>query len=532
MRGADASAGTIKSGGATRRAAKMVVLDVDHPDIVDFIETKAKEENKIRALRDAGFDMDLGGADIISVQYQNANNSVRVSDEFMNAVENGKEFGLNARLTGETIETVDAKGLFRKIAEAAWECADPGLQYDDTINNWHTNPETGRITASNPCSEYLSLDNSSCNLASLNLLKFLKADDTFDAAHFARMCELIITAMDISITFGEFPTEKIRDTTKAYRQLGIGYANLGALLMATGHAYDSDGRPGHRRRDHQPDDRERLQDVGRARQGRRPVRRLRAERGPAQARHADARRRQRRRRAGRELRQGHPRPGQQDLAGVPHPGRGQRLPQRPGQPARADRHHRLHDGLRHHRHRARPRPGQVQEAGRRRFHADRQPDRAARAEEPRLPARAGRGDHRVHRRARPRGQRPRPAPGALRGVRLRDGRALDHPDGPRPDDGRRPAVPVRLHLQDGQHAGERDRRGRRGDLLRGLEARPQGAGHLPRQLQGRPAAVRQEEDRGGSSRKPHPFRLLRRRRQSRTSTARSAGACPRPAPRP
>jgi ribonucleoside-diphosphate reductase alpha chain len=241
MRGADASAGTIKSGGATRRAAKMVVLDVDHPDIADFIETKAKEENKIRALRDAGFDMDLGGTDIISVQYQNANNSVRVSDEFMRAVEDGEEFGLNARLTGETIEKVDARGLFRKIAEAAWECADPGLQYDDTINNWHTNPETGRITASNPCSEYLSLDNSSCNLASLNLLKFLKADDTFDATHFAKMCELIIIAMDISITFGEFPTEKIRDTTKAYRQLGIGYANLGALLMATGHAYDSDG---------------------------------------------------------------------------------------------------------------------------------------------------------------------------------------------------------------------------------------------------------------------------------------------------
>jgi ribonucleoside-diphosphate reductase alpha chain len=240
MRGADASAGTIKSGGATRRAAKMVVLDVDHPDIEDFVETKAKEENKIRALRDAGFDMDLGGSDIISVQYQNANNSVRVSDEFMQAVENGKEFGLNARLSGETIETVDAKGLFRKIAEAAWDCADPGLQYDDTINNWHTNPETGRITASNPCSEYLSLDNSSCNLASLNLLKFLKADDTFDAAGFAKMCELIIIAMDISITFGEFPTDKIRDTTKAYRQLGIGYANLGALLMATGHAYDSD----------------------------------------------------------------------------------------------------------------------------------------------------------------------------------------------------------------------------------------------------------------------------------------------------
>src|ERR1700760_2137794 len=241
MRGADASAGTIKSGGATRRAAKMVVLDVDHPDVEEFVETKAREEEKIRVLRDAGFDMDLGGQDIVSVQYQNANNSVRVSDEFMRDVENDKPFNLNARLTGEIIETVNAKQLFRKIAKAAWECADPGVQYDDTINNWHTNPETGRITASNPCSEYLSLDNSSCNLASINLLKFLKSDDTFDAEKFARMSELIITAMDISITFADFPTEKIGQTTRDYRQLGIGYANLGALLMATGHAYDSDG---------------------------------------------------------------------------------------------------------------------------------------------------------------------------------------------------------------------------------------------------------------------------------------------------
>ena len=241
MRGADASAGTIKSGGATRRAAKMVVLDVDHPDIVEFVETKAREEDKIRALRDAGFDMDLGGADITSVQYQNANNSVRVSDEFMRAVEDGTEFGLRARKTGEVIETVDARELFRKISKAAWECADPGLQYDDTINDWHTNPETGRITASNPCSEYMSLDNSSCNLASLNLLKFLRDDDTFDAERFAQAVELIITAMDISICFADFPTEAIGDTTVDYRQLGIGYANLGALLMAMGLGYDSDG---------------------------------------------------------------------------------------------------------------------------------------------------------------------------------------------------------------------------------------------------------------------------------------------------
>jgi len=386
MRGADASAGTIKSGGATRRAAKMVVLDVDHPDIVEFVETKAREEEKIRALRDAGFDMDLGGKDIVSVQYQNANNSVRVNDEFMKAVEAGTEFGLRRRDTGEVIETIDARELFEKIAKAAWECADPGIQYDDTINDWHTNPETGRITASNPCcftsetmvatttglvaiedvvkqvtdgqrvavsawdeasasfverqvlrgwvaghtrdlvrvvtdsgiaatstpehkylteagtwveaqalrpgqklkarsgsvqvtavelvredrevavydievdeahtfliggfdgasvvvhnSEYMSLDNSSCNLASLNLLKFLCDDDTFDGETFQKVTELVITAMDISICFADFPTEPIAKTTRDYRQLGIGYANLGALLMATGHGYDSEG---------------------------------------------------------------------------------------------------------------------------------------------------------------------------------------------------------------------------------------------------------------------------------------------------
>ncbi len=240
MRGADASAGTIKSGGATRRAAKMVVLDVDHPDIEEFIDTKAREEHKIRALRDAGFDMDLGGKDIASVQYQNANNSVRVSDEFMRSVEEGTEFGLRARSDGSVIETVDAKGLFDKISEAAWQCADPGIQYDDTINDWHTCPESGRITASNPCSEYMHLDNSSCNLASLNLMKFLREDDSFDAPTFAKVVELVITAMDISICFADFPTEAIGDTTRKFRQLGIGYANLGALLMASGLPYDSD----------------------------------------------------------------------------------------------------------------------------------------------------------------------------------------------------------------------------------------------------------------------------------------------------
>ncbi|MET8135517.1 vitamin B12-dependent ribonucleotide reductase [Streptomyces sp. NPDC006290] len=245
MRGADASAGTIKSGGATRRAAKMVILDVDHPDIENFIETKVKEEEKIRALRDAGFDMDLGGDDITSVQYQNANNSVRVNDTFMKAVETGGKFGLTSRMTGEVIEEVDAKSLFRKMAEAAWACADPGIQYDDTINQWHTCPESGRINGSNPCSEYMHLDNTSCNLASLNLMKFLKDDgkgrQSFEIERFAKVVELVITAMDISICFADFPTEKIGENTRAFRQLGIGYANLGALLMATGHAYDSDG---------------------------------------------------------------------------------------------------------------------------------------------------------------------------------------------------------------------------------------------------------------------------------------------------
>ncbi|MET8118038.1 vitamin B12-dependent ribonucleotide reductase [Micromonospora sp. NPDC005189] len=240
MRGADASAGTIKSGGATRRAAKMVIIDVDHPDIEEFVVTKAREEDKIRALRDAGFDMDLGGSDIVSVQYQNANNSVRVSDEFMSAVQNGGGFDLRGRLDGSVIDTVDAKKLFRTISQAAWECADPGLQYDDTINDWHTCPETGRITASNPCSEYLHLDNSSCNLASLNLMKFLRADGGFEVEKFVKSVEFVITAMDISICFADFPTEKIGETSRAYRQLGIGYANLGALLMATGLPYDSE----------------------------------------------------------------------------------------------------------------------------------------------------------------------------------------------------------------------------------------------------------------------------------------------------
>ena len=240
MRGADASAGTIKSGGKTRRAAKMVILNADHPDIRDFIWCKANEERKARALRDAGFDMDLDGKDSASIQYQNANNSVRVTDEFMRAVEQDKDWKLKTITTDETVETVRARDLMREIADAAWQCADPGMQYDTTINEWHTCPASGRINGSNPCSEYMHLDNSACNLASLNLMKFLETDGSFDVASLKHAVEIVFTAQEILVGNSSYPTEKIEKNAHAYRQLGLGYANLGALLMARGLAYDSD----------------------------------------------------------------------------------------------------------------------------------------------------------------------------------------------------------------------------------------------------------------------------------------------------
>lgn len=246
MRGADASAGTIKSGGKTRRAAKMCILDVDHPDVEEFIWCKAKEERKARVLRDAGFDMDLDGSDSFSIQYQNANNSVRVSDEFMNAVIDDEDWTLKAVLDGAPIRTVRARELWREIATAAWECADPGLQFDTTINKWHTAHATGRINGSNPCSEYMHLDNSACNLASINLLQFLDLDsveagagDTFDIAGYMHTIEVIFTAQEILVGRADSPTEPIAETSRRFRQLGIGYANLGALLMALGLPYDS-----------------------------------------------------------------------------------------------------------------------------------------------------------------------------------------------------------------------------------------------------------------------------------------------------
>lgn len=240
MRAADSVAGAIKSGGKTRRAAKMVILNADHPDVFTFIDAKKKEEDKIRALRDAGFDMSLDGVDITSVQYQNANNSVRVTDAFMEAVLADADWDLKAVTTGETVQTVKAKDLFRKLSEAAWACADPGMQFDTTINKWHTTPNAGRINGSNPCSEYMHLDNSACNLASINLLKYLRADNTFDVEAFKHTVSLVFTAQEILVGYSAYPTEGITKNAKAYRELGLGYANIGALLMAQGLPYDSD----------------------------------------------------------------------------------------------------------------------------------------------------------------------------------------------------------------------------------------------------------------------------------------------------
>ncbi len=240
MRGADSWAGTIKSGGKTRRAAKMVVLDVDHPDIEHFIWCKADEEKKAEALRDAGFDMSIDGEGFTSIQYQNANNSVRVSDDFMETVEAGKDWQLTARTDGTTVKTIDARELMNQIADAAWRCADPGVQYDTIINRWHTCPESGRINASNPCSEYMHVDDSACNLASLNLMRFRREDGSFDVDDFEHAVDIVFLAQEIVVGFSSYPTEEITENANKFRQLGLGYANLGALLMSDGLPYDSE----------------------------------------------------------------------------------------------------------------------------------------------------------------------------------------------------------------------------------------------------------------------------------------------------
>jgi len=244
MRGTDAWAGSIKSGGATRRAAKLICLDADHPDIEKFIWCKTKEERKARALAEAGFDMSIDGEDFKSIQYQNANNSVRVSDTFMEYAISKKDFVedwiLSPRTSQGEEKRVDASKILEEIAQAAWECADPGIQYDTTINDWHTCPKSGRIEASNPCGEFNHLNNSSCNLASLNLLKFLDDDGNFNIEGFKNTIDITFLAQEILIDRASYPTEKIEKNTKDFRQIGLGYSNLGALLMTKGLPYDSD----------------------------------------------------------------------------------------------------------------------------------------------------------------------------------------------------------------------------------------------------------------------------------------------------
>ena len=311
MRGADASAGTIKSGGKTRRAAKMVVLDVDHPDIIEFIWCKAHEEEKARVLEAAGYDMSLDSPDWASIQYQNANNSVRVSDAFMEAAEADDDWNLTARTDGSVVETMKARKLLHDIAEAAWRCADPGVQYDTTINSWHTLPNTGRINASNPCSEYMSIDDSACNLASLNLMKFRREDGELDVEAFEHACDVMFLAQEILVGNSSYPTPEIERNAKAYRQLGLGYANLGALLMARGLAVRLGRGPRVRSGDHRADDGPRLPQVGRDRGPHGLVRRLPPERGGDDRRDREA---PRGRRQHRERRDGAGRPARRGAA--------------------------------------------------------------------------------------------------------------------------------------------------------------------------------------------------------------------------
>ncbi len=242
MKGFDAFAGVIKSGGKTRRAAKMVILDVDHPDIVEFIESKETEERKAWALIEAGYDggFNVPGGAYDSVFYQNANHSVRASDEFMQAVLDRGRWTTRAVTTDQPVDTHEAEDVIRRIAEATWACGDPGMQFDTTINDWHTCAETDRINSSNPCSEYMFLDDTACNLASLNLMKFYDADTGFDVETFRHTCEVVISGMEIIVGYASYPTPKIEENSHAFRPLGIGYANLGALLMARGLPYDSD----------------------------------------------------------------------------------------------------------------------------------------------------------------------------------------------------------------------------------------------------------------------------------------------------
>ncbi len=512
MRGADASAGTIKSGGKTRRAAKMVILDADHPDIKEFVWCKAREERKARVLAQAGFDMDLDGRDSQSVQYQNANNSVRVTDEFMQAVLEGGDWDLVGRTSDQVVETVKARDLFRQIAEAAWECADPGLQFDTTINKWHTAPNTGRISASNPCSEYVHLDNSSCNLASLNLMRFLNDDDTFDVEGFEAAVAVVFTAQEILIGNADYPTDKIGDTTRKFRQLGLGYANLGAMLMALGVPYDSDegraiaasitalmtgaayvtsaqtaARMGPFAGFHENS--RPMLDV--LRMHRREVAKIDEEKVPTELLGAA----QEAWDTAVELAESHGVRNSQatvlaptgtisflmdcDTTGI-EPDLGLvKTKKLVGGGTMSIVNQTV--------------PRALKRLG---YSAD-----------------GGGGDRRLHRRAQDHRRRPDSAAGRSSGLRLFDGRQHDPLPRSREDDGGGPALHLGCHLEDGEPPRGRNGRRHRGAAHRRLEDGPESGRHLPRQLQGRPAARHHQAGigrrRGKHDRRRHEVRLAR-----------------------
>ena len=460
MKGFDSFAGAIKSGGKTRRAAKMVILNIDHPDIDDFILSKANEEKKAWALIDAGYDGSFNGEAYASIFYQNANHSVRVTDEFMHAVESDGDWWTKEVLSGRPFKKYKARELMADIADAAWICGDPGMQYDTTINRWNPVKSTHRINASNPCSEYMFVDDSACNLASLNLMKFFNAEDGgFDVESFRHACDIVISAQEMLVDNCSYPTEKIAQNSHKFRPLGLGYANLGALLMATGVPYDSDeGRAYSAAITSLMCGEAYLQSS-----------KIASELGPFAGyepnrdafldvigMHRDAAYKVPAKGVPAELAEG----AEGRLGRGPRVRQGARLQERPGHGPRAHRHDRLHDGLRHDRRRARPRARQVQEARRRRHDQDRQQHRPAGFEAPRLHGRPdqrhrglrGReGDHRGCARLQAR------APARLRlRVPRPERQPLDPLHRPRPDDGGRPAVPLRRHLQDRQPAARCD----------------------------------------------------------------------------
>ena len=419
MKGFDAFAGVIKSGGKTRRAAKMVILNADHPDIVEFINCKVEEEKKAWALMDAGYDGSFTGTAYSSVFFQNSNNSIRATDEFMRAVVDDGLWQTRAVTSGEVMDTYRARDLMRLIAEGTHVCGDPGMQFDTTVNEWHTCPNTARINASNPCSEYMFLDDSACNLSSLNLMKFLRDDGEFDTDAFRAACRTMITAQEILVDNSSYPTKAIEKNSHAYRPLGLGYANLGALLMSRGVPYDSDTG-----RDHAAaitalmTGEAYAQSARIARDHGGPFTGYECEPRAVPARHAKASRRDQghhsEERARRSLQRGEAVVGRCGGAG-----RGFRLSQRAGHRARADRHHRLHDGLRYHRCGARHRAGQIQEARGRRHDEDRQRHGPHGAAQTRVHANTDHRDRAVHRREGNHRRRAAPARPRSAGLRLR-----------------------------------------------------------------------------------------------------------------